>query len=39
MNKLTEVATLFLKLGTTAFGGTAAYIAIMYNETVITPNY
>jgi len=34
MQKLTEVAKLFLRLGTVAFGGPAAYIAIMHNETV-----
>jgi chromate transporter len=31
---LKEVALLFLRLGTTAFGGSAAYIAIMQQETV-----
>src|SRR3990170_6674325 len=37
MSKLTylkEVASLFLKIGATAFGGPAAYIAIMQRETV-----
>jgi len=32
--KLKEVITLFLKLGTISFGGPAAYIAIMHDETV-----
>jgi len=34
MQKLSEVATLFLRLGTIAFGGPAAHIAIMHDETV-----
>ncbi len=34
MQKLKEVAALFLKLGATSFGGPAAYIAIMHDETV-----
>jgi len=32
--KLKEVVALFLKLGTISFGGPAAYIAIMHDETV-----
>lgn len=31
---MTEVATLFLKLGVTGFGGPAAHIAMMHDETV-----
>ena len=34
MQKLTEVAKLFLKLGTIAFGGPAAHITVMHDETV-----
>lgn len=37
--KLTEVAGLFLRLGTTAFGGPAAYIAMMHDETVKRRNW
>lgn len=34
VKKLVEVATLFLRLGLTAFGGPAAHIAIMHDEVV-----
>src|SRR5215211_6121451 len=34
MSPLAEVATLFLKLGFTVFGGPAAHIAIMHDEVV-----
>ena len=34
MSPLTEVASLFLKLGFTAFGGPAAHIGIMHDEVV-----
>lgn len=33
-NSLAEVATLFLRLGSTAFGGPAAHIAMLYDEVV-----
>ncbi len=33
--RLAEVATLFLRLGLTSFGGPAAHIAIMHNEVVV----
>jgi chromate transporter len=32
--RLTEVTTLFLKLGMTAFGGPATHVAMMHNKTV-----
>ncbi len=35
MSPLGEVATLFLKLGFTAFGGPAAHIGIMHEEVVV----
>jgi chromate transporter len=35
MSALTEVASLFLKLGFTAFGGPAAHIGIMHDEVVM----
>lgn len=35
MSELAEVATLFLKMGFTAFGGPAAHIGIMHNEVVV----
>jgi chromate transporter len=35
VNHLREVTSLFLRLGATAFGGPAAHIAIMHNETVV----
>jgi chromate transporter len=35
MSHLTEVASLFLKLGFTAFGGPAAHIGIMHDEVVV----
>jgi chromate transporter len=35
LTHLKEVVSLFLRLGTTAFGGPAAHIAIMHAETVI----
>ena len=35
MSQLAEVATLFLRLGFTAFGGPAAHIGIMHNEVVL----
>jgi chromate transporter len=34
MQRLTELAALFLRLGITSFGGPAAHIAIMHDETV-----
>ncbi len=34
VHRLTEVATLFLRLGLTAFGGPAAHVAIMHDEVV-----
>jgi len=35
VNRLTEVAARFLKLGFTAFGNPAAHIAIMHDEVVV----
>ena len=34
LRRLTEVAVLFMRLGTTAFGGPAAHIAMMHDEVV-----
>jgi chromate transporter len=34
MKQLSEIAALFLRLGATAFGGPAAHIAMMHDETV-----
>src|SRR3989339_538058 len=34
MHKLIEIAKLFLRLGFTAFGGPAAHISLMHDETV-----